>query len=92
MRTYSDPEINYWADVFMACHLAREGLRFEDFLADPQGQLNRYGMDDAPQIIAEGYLPLLPNQARLRRQLLLTAAEPTPPSAQPAFLTPRLAA
>ncbi|MEW5837796.1 MAG: hypothetical protein AB1717_03070 [Pseudomonadota bacterium] len=69
MSTYSDHEIEYWADVFQACRLAGEGVSFEDFLATPRAILHAFGMSDAPDIMADGFLPLLPRQARARMQL-----------------------
>ncbi|MEW6446032.1 MAG: hypothetical protein AB1479_08375 [Pseudomonadota bacterium] len=69
MTTYNDHEIEYWAEVFQACRLTEEGVNFEDFLATPRAILHNLGMGDAPDIMAAGFLPLLPRQARLRARL-----------------------
>ena len=66
---HSDASIDYWGEVFRACHLDGEGICFERFLQDPHGILHAFGMDDAPEIMEAGFLPLLPKQARLRAQL-----------------------
>ena len=69
MRTYNDHEIEYWGEVFQACHLSDEGVSFEDFLATPRAILHTFGMSDAPEVMASGFLPLLPRQARARARL-----------------------
>ena len=67
MRIYSDNEIEFWGEVFTACRLYAEGVQFEGFLAEPELILSRFGMSDALEVMASGYLPLLPRQARVRR-------------------------
>ena len=69
MSSYIDAESKYWAEVFMACRLEGEGVRLEDFLATPEDILHAFGMSDAPEIMAQGFLPLLPRQARVRARL-----------------------
>lgn len=69
MTTYADHEIEFWADVFQACRLAGEGVRFEAFMASPRAMLKAFGMEDALDVMASGYLPLLPKQARVRERL-----------------------
>lgn len=69
MRTFDDHSLEFWGDVFQACRLAGEGVRFEDFLRDPERILQDFGMDDAVEILHSGYLPLLPKQARIRARL-----------------------
>ncbi|HET19351.1 MAG TPA: hypothetical protein ENO16_01915 [Chromatiales bacterium] len=68
MRTYSDNEIDFWGEVFTACRLYAEGVRFDEFIEAPEACLRRYGMDDAIEIMARGFLPLLPRQARVRQR------------------------
>lgn len=69
MRTYNDHEIEFWGEVFQACRLAGEGVKFEDFLAQPQAVLRTFGMHDAVEVMASGFLPLLPRQASVRARL-----------------------
>ncbi|MEW6178272.1 MAG: hypothetical protein AB1670_06530 [Pseudomonadota bacterium] len=69
MTTYNDHDIEYWAEVFQACRLTEEGVNFEDFLATPRAILHAFGMADAPEVMADGFLPLLPRQARVRARL-----------------------
>ena len=69
MRTYNDHEIEFWGEVFQACRLVGEGVSFEEFLAEPQATLQSFGMDDAVEVMASGFLPLLPRQARVRARL-----------------------
>jgi len=69
MRTFDDHSLEFWGDVFQACRLAGEGVTFEDFIIDPQRSLQDFGMDDAVDIMESGYLPLLPQQARVRARL-----------------------
>ena len=72
--TCSDAWLNFWGDVYVASRLSRCGLSFEVFLENPEGWLARLGLEDAPEIMASGYLPLLPEQGRVRQQW--RAAEP----------------
>jgi hypothetical protein len=69
MRTFDDHSLEFWGDVFQACRLAGEGVRFEDFIIDPQRILQDFGMDDAVEILESGFLPLLPKQAKVRARL-----------------------
>lgn len=69
MTTYADEVINRWADIYQACRLHQTGLNFEDFLASPVEHLSRLGMSDAEEIMQTGFLPLLPEQARIRQAL-----------------------
>lgn len=69
MPTCTDHDIEFWGEVFQACRLAGEGVRFEDFLANPRAILKAFGMDDALEVMASGFLPLLPRQARVRARL-----------------------
>ncbi|ANJ66132.1 hypothetical protein A9404_00950 [Halothiobacillus diazotrophicus] len=81
MTTYADEVIETWAEIYQACRLQQTGLSFEDFLAAPADHLNRLGMSDAEEIMKSGFLPLLPEQARVRMAL---AEEPaTPPRTTP---------
>jgi len=69
MRACSDNEIEFWSEVFTACRLASEGLSFVDFMNAPWATLNQLGMSDAMDVMASGFLPLLPSQARIRKTL-----------------------
>jgi len=71
MRTYDDHEIEFWGEVFQACRLAGEGVSFERFLEHPEAMLQSLGLQDATEVMATGFLPLLPKQARVRRGLEL---------------------
>ncbi len=68
MRTFSNEAINEWADVFAACRLHQTGMSLETFLVDPEQHLATLGMADALDIMATGYLPLLPAQAKVRQE------------------------
>lgn len=68
MNRFADEYLEYWGDVFAACRLAGEGVSFEEFLTDPRAVLEAHGQEDAPEIMAQGFLPLLPAQARARRE------------------------
>lgn len=69
MTTHSDHEIECLAEVFQACRLMEEGVNFEDFLTIPRTILHNLGMSDAPEIMAAGFLLLLPLQAKVRARL-----------------------
>lgn len=59
-----------WEMVYALCRLADHGIEMEVFVLDPWVVLTEVGQTDAPQSIADGYLPLLPRQAELAKQLL----------------------
>lgn len=69
MRTYSDNAIEFWGEVFTACRLHGEGVRFDEFIKAPEACLRRFGLDDAVEVMERGFLPLLPRQARVRQRL-----------------------
>ncbi|MFP4295510.1 MAG: hypothetical protein ACOC00_02810 [Halothiobacillaceae bacterium] len=64
--TWSDEYINYWGSVFQACRLHTVGLELDRFLEAPEMHLDRLGLADALAVMAQGYLPLRPDQARVR--------------------------
>ena len=85
MSTYADEVIEFWANVFRACRLSTTGLDLEAFLEDPNGHLERLGLADALEMLAGGFLPLLPEQAALRREIDARHPLPAmPQSASPA--------
>jgi hypothetical protein len=85
MSTYADEVIDFWANVFRACRLSATGMDLEEFLEDPQGHLDRLGLNDAMEMLAGGFLPLLPEQAAVRREIDAHHPLPTlPQSASPA--------
>lgn len=45
------------------------GLSLEEFTRSPKQALAQAGQEDAPAILASGFRPLLPSQARLRARL-----------------------
>lgn len=59
-----------WETVYALCRLAEYGIEMDTFVSDPWVVLTEVGQTDAPQSIADGYLPLLPRQAELAKQLL----------------------
>lgn len=58
-----------WADVYEACRLHLVGISYARFIEAPEETLNRLGMHDALEIIAAGFLPLLPAQAKVRQEI-----------------------
>lgn len=84
MNTYADEVIDTWADLYQACRLEQTGLSFEEFLACPEQHLDRLGMSDAEEIIRTGFLPLLPEQARVRMALARQPAPASPAARQQA--------
>jgi len=85
MSTYADEVIEFWANVFRACRLSTTGLDLEAFLEAPNAHLERLGLSDALEMLAGGYLPLLPQQAAVRREI--DARHPLPAIPQPAPAT-----
>ena len=77
MHTYRDEVIDFWANIFRACRLSTTGLDLETFLEEPQRHLDRLGLSDAVEMLAGGYLPLMPEQAAVRREI--DARHPAPP-------------
>lgn len=51
------------------------GLSYDQFAKDPQRALAQAGQADAPDLIARGFKPLLPAQARIRARLDAEGAE-----------------
>ncbi|MFW6021857.1 MAG: hypothetical protein ACOCPR_07220 [Guyparkeria sp.] len=93
MQTYHDDVIDFWANIFRACRLSTTGLDLETFLEAPAQHLERLGLSDAVEMLAGGHLPLLPEQAAVRREIDARFPQPTAPqSAAPAtvraFLPP----
>jgi len=60
--------LNFWGEVYVACRLGQARIEFEEFLENPQTWLARLGIEDALKIMAAGFLPLMPEQARVRRR------------------------
>ena len=58
-----------WADVYEACRLHLVGISYARFIEAPEETLNRLGMHDALEIMAAGFLPLLPAQAKVRQEI-----------------------
>lgn len=58
-----------WAEVYEACRLHLVGISYARFIEAPEETLNRLGMHDALEIMAVGFLPLLPVQARVRQEI-----------------------
>jgi len=69
MQTYHDEVIDFWANIFRACRLSTTGLDLETFLEGPQQHLERLCLSDAVEMLAGGHLPLLPEQAAVRREI-----------------------
>ena len=69
MQTYRDEVIDFWANIFRACRLSTTGLDLEAFLEAPREHLDRLGLSDAIDMLADGHLPLLPEQAAVRREI-----------------------
>ncbi|MFP4251759.1 MAG: hypothetical protein ACOC02_03230 [Guyparkeria sp.] len=93
MQTYHDDVIDFWANIFRACRLSTTGLDLETFLEAPTQHLERLGLSDAVEMLAGGHLPLLPEQAAVRREIdarfpQSTAPQPTAPATVRAFLPP----
>lgn len=90
MQTYRDEVIDFWANIFRACRLSTTGLDLETFLEAPPQHLDQLGLSDAVEMLAGGHLPLLPEQAVVRREIdarfPLPAAPKTPPVATRPFL------
>lgn len=72
MHTYADEVIEFWANVFRACRLSTTGLDLEAFLEAPQMHLDELGLADAVEMLASGHLPLMPEQAAVRREIEAT--------------------
>ncbi|HER34273.1 MAG: hypothetical protein JXJ30_05490 [Halothiobacillaceae bacterium] len=96
MQTYHDDVIDFWANIFRACRLSTTGLDLETFLEAPAQHLERLGLSDAVEMLAGSHLPLLPEQAAVRREIdarfpHAPAINPVPQSAATragAFLPP----
>ncbi|OZB35339.1 MAG: hypothetical protein B7X35_06825 [Halothiobacillus sp. 14-56-357] len=58
-----------WAEVYAACRLHLVGISYAHFIEAPEEVLNRLGMQDALEIMAAGFLPLLPVQAKVRQEI-----------------------
>ena len=58
-----------WAEVYEACRLHLVGISYAHFIEAPEEILNRLGMHDALEIMAAGFLPLLPAQAKVRQEI-----------------------
>lgn len=65
-----------WAEVYAACRLHLVGISYAHFIEAPEEVLNRLGMHDALEIMAAGFLPLLPAQAKVRQEI--EAPRPVP--------------
>jgi hypothetical protein len=65
-----------WAAVYEACRLHLVGISYVHFIEAPEETLNRLGMHDALEIMAAGFLPLLPAQAKVRQEI--DAPKPIP--------------
>lgn len=58
-----------WAEVYEACRLHLVGISYARFIEAPEETLDRLGMHDALEIMAAGFLPLLPAQAKVRQEI-----------------------
>lgn len=58
-----------WKEVYEACRLHRVGISYARFIEAPEATLAQLGMHDALEIMATGFLPLLPAQARVRQEI-----------------------
>lgn len=93
MQTYRDEMIDFWANIFRACRLSTTGLDLETFLEAPTQHLDRLGLSDAVEVLAGGHLPLLPEQAAVRREIdarfpLPAVSKPSPVAMRPFLETP----
>ncbi len=88
MHTYRDEVIEFWANVFRACRLSTTGLDLETFLEAPQGHLDELGLTDAVEMLASGHLPLMPEQAAVRREIEATHGAALPTSIPAAIRCP----
>ena len=70
------PAATDWAAVYDACRLQLTGISYAQFIQAPEETLIRLGMEDALEIMATGFLPLLPAQAKVRQEI-------TPPKSDP---------
>ncbi|MDG4866604.1 hypothetical protein P8631_01085 [Guyparkeria sp. 1SP6A2] len=80
MHTYRDEVIEFWANVFRACRLSTTGLDLEGFLEAPQEHLDELGLADAVEVLASGHLPLMPEQAAVRREIDMAYGTASPAS------------
>lgn len=65
-RPLSDRDLDFWGDLYVLGRLGeRLGVSFEDFVRSPHEHLRRAGMEDAPERMEMGFLPLLPEQERV---------------------------
>lgn len=88
MHTYADEVIEFWANVFRACRLFTTGLDLEAFLEAPQMHLDELGLADAVEMLASGHLPLMPEQAAVRREIEMTHGAALPASIPVAIQRP----
>lgn len=58
-----------WLDVYEACRLHQVGISYARFIEAPEEYLSRLGMHDALEIMAAGFLPLMPAQAKVRQEI-----------------------
>ncbi len=56
--------------IYDQAYLAELGVPWDAFAAAPHAMLDAVGQHDALDVLANGYRPLLPSQAKLRRQLI----------------------
>ncbi len=92
MQTYADEVIEFWANVFRACRLSGTGLDLETFLENPREHLDRLGLADALEMLSSGHLPLLPEQAAVRREIDARHPRPAVPEPQQPASSPMPAA
>src|SRR6056297_2107938 len=93
MQTYHDDVIDFWANIFRACRLSTTGLDLEAFLEAPNQHLEHLGLSDAVETLAGGHLPLLPEQAAVRREVdarfpLSAVPKPAPAACRPFLEAP----
>ena len=56
-------------DIFAQAHLAELGATFEEFQADPEATLAKYGQRDAVEIMERGFMPLNAKMVKVRQDL-----------------------
>lgn len=69
MSHVSDNTAHDWAKVYEACRLHLVGISYAQFIEAPEETLDCLGMHDALEIMAAGFLPLLPAQAKVRQEI-----------------------
>jgi len=60
----TDEQLDLWGNVYVHCHFENK-FRFDEFILNPWAYLRIEHQESAPQCILDGYLPLLPEQAKL---------------------------